>query len=437
MSNSNLHAGFAQFLNEATSKAAAEHENIVDIDIDNLIPNPNNRYGLRDIDSLASYMTVNGLHVETLEVSPIAGEEGKYRIVAGHRRQAAWRKLLEEGVTDKRTLPCIIRDFQDVHFTVENTDGSETDETFNADQMEEFSLILSNLGQRKEKTLEEQVWEVKTLEPYARAIYRSKHQNKEFKGTFREFFAKEILEISPAMLYRKQSLERLSDKAKKALFEDHIIGESVATMLVKYSPKEQDIFIDGVRSGEISGSIEDIRRTFEPKKQETEEDDADDGIAISMDGDEAEDTDEGEDEDEPMDIPQGLPGDTDYGEPMTPADPNSYNGVPPLPQPDIEGIRDGESNPPTTQEEEDEAASSPQANGFVIETIPVPEEFDDPQREANAWFDQAQIQACQMLIKDAEKHQMESEAKNDQIGAAQWGIRLSVAKYRLVKMQTK
>ena len=42
-----------------------------------------------------------------------------------------------------------------------------------------------------------------------------------------------------------------------------------------------------------------------------------------------------------------------------------------------------------------------------------------------------------MLIKDAEKHQMESEAKNDQIGAAQWGIRLSVAKYRLVKMQTK
>lgn len=50
--------------------------------------------------------------------------------------------------------------------TYSDEDSEQKTETMSGDYMAKVSLILSNLGQRKDKTLEEQIWEIKELEPY-------------------------------------------------------------------------------------------------------------------------------------------------------------------------------------------------------------------------------------------------------------------------------
>lgn len=259
------HGGLSQFLSAVTKQKAAEKQEteqqlggIREIDIDDLIPNDNNMYGLRDIDLLASMIELNNYHLETLEVEEIPQEAGKYRIIAGHRRQAAWRKLLDNHSTEKRTLPCIVRRFDDVSLTLEDENGGEEECCFSSERMSLVSLILSNLGQRKEKTLEEQVWEIEQLEPYAKALYRFKKSNNEYKGSFRDFFAKEILEISPAKLQRQSSLSNLSENAKKAVYEDRSISETAAVKLATLPEENQNEFVRSLQEGEISGTVSDV-----------------------------------------------------------------------------------------------------------------------------------------------------------------------------------
>ena len=259
------HGGLSQFLSAVTKQKAAEKQEteqqlggIREIDIDDLVPNDNNMYGLRDIDLLASMIELNNYHLETLEVEEIPQEAGKYRIIAGHRRQAAWRKLLDNHSTEKRTLPCIVRRFDDVSLTLEDENGGEEECCFSSEQMSLVSLILSNLGQRKEKTLEERVWEIEQLEPYAKALYRFKKSNNEYKGSFRDFFAKEILEISPAKLQRQSSLSNLSENAKKAVYEDKSISETAAVKLATMPEENQNEFVRSLQEGEISGTVSDV-----------------------------------------------------------------------------------------------------------------------------------------------------------------------------------
>ena len=60
--------GFSQFMSAATKEAAAAEaeatakDTILNIDVDNLVPDPNNKYGMRDIDLLASMMEANQFH---------------------------------------------------------------------------------------------------------------------------------------------------------------------------------------------------------------------------------------------------------------------------------------------------------------------------------------------------------------------------------------
>ena len=279
--------GFSQFMSAATKEAAAAEaeatakDTILNIDVDNLVPDPNNKYGMRDIDLLASMMEANQFHVETLEVRDIG--EGKYMIVAGHRRCAAWKKLLESGVTEKRTLPCIVRKFSDVVITYSDDDSEQKTETMSGDYMAKVSLILSNLGQRKDKTLEEQIWEIKELEPYARALYASMKQKKEYKGAFRNFFAQEVLELSPVVLQRKLNLSRLSQKAQDALYKDKIISETAAVELSGMSEEEQDAYIDELRAGTATGKVQEVHDLKTGKSSDLQSEDDTDYV-INSDG---------------------------------------------------------------------------------------------------------------------------------------------------------
>jgi len=255
MGKKNKIGGLAQFLSTTTVKSSqdsANEDNIVKIDIGKLVPDPYNMYGLRDIDSLAGMIASNHFHLEAIEVRPM--DDGRYMIISGHRRRAAWQMLLENGETDVREVPCVIRRFEDMHIKVDNN-GSTQDAVITAEQQANFSLILANCGQRKDKTLEEEIWEIEQLEPYVKLLYNQQGKPKG-RGQFKSFFAS-VLNINPSALQRKKNLLRLIPRARMAL-HDHEINLSVAVEISGLPKEEQDKVLDDIFSGAMENTYKAI-----------------------------------------------------------------------------------------------------------------------------------------------------------------------------------
>lgn len=255
MSKKNKIGGLAQFLSTATVNSSQENasaENIVKIDIGKLVPDPYNMYGLRDIDSLAGMIASNHFHLEAIEVRPM--DDGRYMIISGHRRRAAWEMLLETGETNVREVPCVIRRFEDMHIKV-NNNGATQDAVITAEQQANFSLILANCGQRKDKTIEEEIWEIEQLEPYVKLLYNQQGKPKG-RGQFKSFFAS-VLNINPSALQRKKNLLRLIPRARLAL-HDREINLSVAVEISGLPKEEQDKVLDDIFSGAMENTYKAI-----------------------------------------------------------------------------------------------------------------------------------------------------------------------------------
>ena len=315
-------------------------------------------------------------------------------MISGHRRRAAVQKLLEDGVYNERKLPCIIKTPVTIKIEQENGETIEFDE----DAVEMLNLIASNRGQREERTIDEKLQEVKYLESFAKAIYNQK--NRGFRGRFRNFFAEEILNISKSQLQRINAMEKLTARVKQAIDEKKI-SESAALEMSNMTFEEQDACLDKILSGEIKGTIQDIQaqknlnvenledrvesseKTVETAIEDFSTQSSTDESTKSVES-EKEATDETE---EKMTYPQNL---------------LSENGM-----------SEGEKN-----------------SGRKI--VDVPEEFDDPQKEAEGWF----YQECVASYEEAKRL---SEEETDELKAAQWGIRASVARYHIeeLKLQYK
>ena len=255
--NDNLESLLSEVVEQAQS------EQIVYIDIDELELNPKNFYGLRDIDTLAGLIAVSHL-IEPLTVIKNS-ETDKYRIISGHRRYSAVKKLLEEGVYTERKLPCIVKKYVKVKIEQENGETIEFDE----ESVEMLNLIAANRGQREERTLEEKLQEIKYLEKFAKAIYHQKRRGS--RGRFRNFFAEEVLNISAAQLKRMNMLSKLTDKVKAALDEKKI-SESVGLELSGLTEAEQDACLAKILSGRIMGTVEAIQRWKNRQKEKNDND---------------------------------------------------------------------------------------------------------------------------------------------------------------------
>lgn len=335
--------GLGNFLNEVTQsadKSDVSAESVVYIDIDEIEANPQNFYGMRDIDELAGLIAVSHL-IEPLIVSKKA--DGKYLLISGHRRRAAVQKLLEEGLYTERKLPCIIKEREKITIEQENGEMIEFDE----DAVDMLNLIASNRGQREKRTLEEKLQEIKYLEKFARAIYNQK--NRGSRGRFRTFFAEKILNISKSQLQRISSMENLTANAKRALDEKKL-NVAVAVAMARMPAFEQEICLEKILSGEIKGTVQEIQRYMTPALQ------------------------------------------ADF---------------------------------------DDEATSAPVVNG-ELKLIDVPEQFDDPQKEANEWFYQERIRFYEMMYVEAKRR---SEEETDELKAAQWEVRASVARYNIEELK--
>lgn len=178
---------FAKTLAQPVSESGTGREQIEYIDVDLLDSDPGNFYELSDLDGLADNIATIGLQ-QPIRVRD--GENGHAVIVSGHRRVAAIRKLVEDGRTDLREVPCIR----------EKGDASPA--------LRELRLIYANSSTRalSSPEISQQVEKVREL------LYQLKEEGYEFPGRMRDH-------VAGACKISKSKLARL-DVIRKGLAPD-------------------------------------------------------------------------------------------------------------------------------------------------------------------------------------------------------------------------
>ena len=213
---------FRKFLEDAANINNSVTEELREIDIDALIPNPKNFYGIRDIDELT------GMMVWTKDITPLTVKDmnnGKYMIVKGHRRWTAAKKAVVEGLMKKRTLPCKVRLYRNMSLSANG--GNKVDLT--AEDAELLELIFDNRGQRKTRTIAEQIAEIHALTPFARKMYAANKDSGEWSN-FQNYFANEILGMAQTTLQRKQMLIKCMPEVIEAV-DNNLLSETYAVEL--------------------------------------------------------------------------------------------------------------------------------------------------------------------------------------------------------------
>ena len=236
------------YFNTATQNAAVQRSvyHVENIDAEKIIPNEKNFYSVEGIEEMANSLAVSD-HMAPLEV--VANGDGTYRLISGERRLSATLCRIRRGEIDKAELPCHV------------LPAFEAKGALSAEQVEMLSIIFAN--NYRQKTVLDQLNEVKQLEPIARSIYQEAKEKGDLTDEnganmkFRTFFAEHILSISKSALQRLQVLSQLTDEARKAL-EEGLIGKSVATEVAALSKEEQDGFVASIRAGECTGTRTDL-----------------------------------------------------------------------------------------------------------------------------------------------------------------------------------
>lgn len=230
-------SGLADRVNKMDAK---NNFNLLEVEIDNLIPSENNFYGIREIEELAESIKLNGL-MHNLVVRKL--EDGKYEIISGHRRFHAMKTLEFEKI------PCQVKN-------ASNLDS-------------EIMLIQANAQQRETTHLEK----MKAIERLTE-LYKQKKENGEEipKGKTRDLIGKDIgLSGVQVGRYKKVS-EKLIEPLKSKL-DDGNITLTQATTLSGLKENEQEIILDQIRylgtkdsKQEVDILVEGIKQPVESKK---------------------------------------------------------------------------------------------------------------------------------------------------------------------------
>ena len=216
---------FAKTLAQPVSESGTGREQIEYIDMDLLDSDPGNFYELRDLDSLADNIATIGLQ-QPIRVRD--GENGHAVIVSGHRRVAAIRKLVEDGRTDLREVPCIR----------ERGDASPA--------LRELRLIYANSSTRtlSSPEISQQVEKVREL------LYQLKEEGYEFPGRMRDHVA-EACKISKSKLARLDVIRKgLAPDIRKAYWDgprSKCLSEDAAYTLARLPVDIQRQVVDAYR----------------------------------------------------------------------------------------------------------------------------------------------------------------------------------------------
>lgn len=206
-----------KFLEAAGVKVdTGKREQIEYIDIDKIVPDPENFYELSDIDALAENISLFGLR-QPLRVREQS--DGTYMIVSGHRRYTALKKIIaEDGREDLREVPCIVEAAGD------------------NPALKQLALIYDNMDNRKISSAEFAT-EVEQVE---KLLYRLKQDGYDFPGRMRDHVS-EICKASAGKIARVKYIQSHLATPFMMLWQHDKLRDSVAYTLAKAPEKRQEL----------------------------------------------------------------------------------------------------------------------------------------------------------------------------------------------------
>lgn len=198
-----------ELLKNAVPETDTGREQIEYIDIDLIDSDDRNFYQLSDLESLAANIETVGLQqplrVRTSDIDPM-----RVKIISGHRRDAALRKLVSDGNQKFRQVPCIR----------EQATGSAA--------LQELKLIFANSDTRKISSADLS----KQAERVEQLLYQLKEEGMEFPGRMRDHVA-EACKVSKTKLANLKVIrEKLIPEAKNA-WEKNDFSEDTALTLAR------------------------------------------------------------------------------------------------------------------------------------------------------------------------------------------------------------
>lgn len=184
------------------------------IDVDRLTADERNFYRVDGtLEELTNSIALSGLQ-QPVVVTP---EGDHYRILSGHRRTAAIRKLVEEGREDLRQVPCIVKPARSA-------------------AMEELELIMANATARQLTSAET----AEQAERVERLLYRLKEEGLDFPGRMREHVAA-ACNASAAKLARLKIIRERLIKPLAQAWKDGILSESAAYAVARMPDSLQEV----------------------------------------------------------------------------------------------------------------------------------------------------------------------------------------------------
>lgn len=209
-------------LNKDTSMAAApvKEHTVERISYSKLVPSEDNFYSMQEIEELKTAIELAGRVLNNLVVTPL--EDGKYKILSGHRRHRAVGMLLDEGKTEYEFLPCSVEQIDDTDRAVR----------------EQVLLIAAN--SQREKTAWDKLEEVRRM----RDLQRQAKAERGLNGRVRDLVARS-LNISSSRVAKYDSiLNNLISPLMEEIKADHL-PISTAYELSKLDAEHQQAAFTG------------------------------------------------------------------------------------------------------------------------------------------------------------------------------------------------
>lgn len=198
---------------KAVSKSDTGRE-LVSVDIDDLVANEANFYRVNaaELEELKNSIALSGI-MDPPTVTKT--EDGKYRLISGHRRTAAVRALVKEGRDDLRKMPVFVRNPRSA-------------------AMEELELIMANSTARVLTSAEIS----RAAQRVERLLYDLKEQGMEFPGRMRDHVA-EACNVSRTKLANLHAIESGLIDDFKTLWSSGKLTDATALELARCEPAFQ------------------------------------------------------------------------------------------------------------------------------------------------------------------------------------------------------
>ena len=195
--------------NDTSARKQIEYIPIGQIEAD-----PGNFYDLPKLEELANSISIIGLQ-EPVVVRPV--EDGRYRIISGHRRTAALRILIDRGEHDDKVM-CIVERQQE------------------SEALTQLKLIMGNSENRVLTSAEQ----ARQVEETQQLIYQLKQEGFDFPGRVRDYVS-DICKISTGKIARLKVIRDGLAAEFVPSYESGELSESTAYELSRMSQDEQNI----------------------------------------------------------------------------------------------------------------------------------------------------------------------------------------------------